>query len=154
MVNQPLKICLAASAGGHLSQLLKLSDCWAGHQVFFVTTSDMVRSKLTSLGTVYVTGECNYQHPVRVLKVLFRIIKIIRKERPDVILSTGAAGGCLCCFVGKWYHAKVIWVDSITNVQKMSLSGRLVRRIADLQLVQWPQLAKKYKHTEFAGTLL
>jgi len=71
-----------------------------------------------------------------------------------VILSTGAAPGCVCCFLGKLMGAKIVWVDSITNVGRLSLSGWLVRYIADLFIVQWAELAQKYRGTEYVGTIV
>ena len=149
-----MKICLAASAGGHTSQLLKLAQSWKGHDTFCVTTTEVVREKLSRFGTVYVVGECNRQYPLRVVKVLMRCIKIMVKEKPDVVLSTGAAAGCMLCLLGKVLGAKVIWIDSITNVERISLSGRMVRYVADLFLVQWPELAGQYKKVEFVGTVI
>jgi len=148
------RICLAASAGGHLSQLLKLADSWWGYEPVYITTTNVVGDKISGLGRVYVAGECNRQHPIRVIKVLLRCIKIISREHPDVVISTGAAVGCMVCFLGKLMNAKVIWVDSITNVERISLSGRMVRYIADLFLVQWPELAKQYRNVEYAGAVI
>ena len=148
-----LKICIAASAGGHLSQLLAIADSWKGHDTFCVATSEVVRNKLRRYGRVYIVGECNRQHPLLVFKVLLRCIAIALRERPQVVISTGAAAGCMECFLCKLLGAKIIWVDSITNVQRLSLSGRLVRHIADLFFVQWPELARKYKNVQFAGTV-
>lgn len=149
-----LRICLAASAGGHTSQLLKLAESWNGYETFCVTTTEVVREKLSRFGTVYVVGECNRKYPLRVVKVLMQCIRILFKEKPDVVLSTGAAAGCLLCLFGKIMGAKVIWIDSITNVERISLSGRMVRYIADLFLVQWPELASRYKKVEFVGTVI
>jgi UDP-N-acetylglucosamine:LPS N-acetylglucosamine transferase len=149
-----MKICLAASAGGHTSQLLKLAQSWNGYETFCVTTTEVVRDKLNKFGRVYVVGECNRQYPLRVVKVLMRCIRILFKEKPDVVLSTGAAAGCLLCLLGKIMGAKVIWIDSITNVERISLSGRMVRYVADLFLVQWPELAGQYKKVEFVGTVI
>jgi UDP-N-acetylglucosamine:LPS N-acetylglucosamine transferase len=149
-----LHICLAASAGGHISQLLKLASCWDGYKTFCVTTTEVMRDNLGKLGEVYVVGECNRQHPIRVIAVFFRCIRIILKEKPNVVISTGAAAGCMLCFLGKIIGAKVVWVDSITNVERISLSGRMVRYIADLFMVQWPELANKHKNVEFVGTVI
>lgn len=150
----PFRICLAASAGGHLSQLLKLSDSWKGHEITYFVNTDLVRDELSKSGKVYVVGECNRQHPLRVIKVLLRCIRIIFREKPHVVISTGAAVGCIVCFMGKLLGAKVIWIDSITNVERISLSGRMVRYIADLFLVQWPELAEQYDNTEYVGAVL
>lgn len=149
-----IKICLVASAGGHLSQLLKLAKCWDGYEFFCITTSEFLRQKLHQEGRVYIVGECNRQHPLLVIKVLLRCIKIIWREKPHVIISTGAAVGCIACFLGKLVSAKIVWIDSITNVERISLSGRMVRHIAYLFLVQWPDLASQYKNVEYVGEVI
>jgi len=149
-----LKICLAASAGGHLSQLLKTKDAWEMHEIFFVTTADIVKEQLSQYGQVYVVGECNRRQPFRVAKVLVKCTKVALSKDFNVIISTGAAVGCIMCYLCKMLGAKVIWIDSITNAERLSLSGRLVRYISDLFLVQWPQLAKHHRNTEFVGTLI
>lgn len=149
-----LRIALVASSGGHLSQLLRLSAAWRGYDVFYVVTTDVVKKKLGADKRVYVAGECNREHLVRVARVFWKCLVVIGRERPAVVLSTGAAIGCLCCFIGRLFGAKVIWVDSITNVDRMSLSGRMVRPIADLCIVQWPDLAAKYARAEYLGNIL
>jgi UDP-N-acetylglucosamine:LPS N-acetylglucosamine transferase len=152
--SKQLRVCLAASAGGHLTQLLKLAESWNGFETFCVTTTDVVKDKLSRFGRVYVVGECNRQHPFRVVRVLLRCIRVAFKERPDVVISTGAAAGCLLCILGKMLGAKVVWIDSITNVERISLSGRMVRHVADLFLVQWPDLARKYDGVEYRGSVI
>jgi UDP-N-acetylglucosamine:LPS N-acetylglucosamine transferase len=149
-----MKICLAASGGGHLSQMLKLSDSWQRYETFYITTAEMVREQLQRFGRVYVVGECNRRSLWRTVRVLLRCLKIIFLERPDVVISTGAAAGCISCFLGKLIGAKVIWVDSITNIERLSVSGRMVKFIADLFFVQWPELTAKYRGVQFAGTVV
>ncbi|MDI9433171.1 MAG: UDP-N-acetylglucosamine--LPS N-acetylglucosamine transferase [Planctomycetota bacterium] len=149
-----MKICLAGSAGGHLSQLLKIASDWSGYEVCWITTTEVVRASLGEQGNVHVVGECNRQHPVRVLRVFLRCLRILRRERPDVVISTGAAPGCMAAILGHLAGAKVIWLDSITNVNRLSLSGRLVRPFADLFLVQWPALARKYRGVEYVGAVI
>jgi UDP-N-acetylglucosamine:LPS N-acetylglucosamine transferase len=148
------RICLAASGGGHTSQLLKLADSWFGHETFCITTTEVIKAKLQRYGKVYTVGECNREHPLRVIRVLVKCIGVIWRERPDVVISTGAAVGCIACYLGKLLGARVIWVDSITNIERLSLSGRLVRYIADLFLVQWPELAEHYRNVEYVGELI
>jgi len=149
-----LQVCLTASAGGHMSQLLKVAESCKGCKTFCVTTRDVVREKLKEYGNVHIVGECNREHPLRVILVLMRCINVILRERPDVVISTGAAVGCIMCFLGKLLRAKVVWIDSITNVERLSLSGRMVKYIADLFLVQWPELTVKYKNVGYAGVVI
>jgi UDP-N-acetylglucosamine:LPS N-acetylglucosamine transferase len=149
-----MRICLAASAGGHMGQLLRLSESWKGYDTFYVTTTQVMREKLQQHGRVYAVGECNRQHLMRVSMVLVRCIKTVLRERLDVVISTGAAVGCIMCFLGKLLGAKVIWIDSITNVERISLSGKMVRYIADIFFVQWPDLADRYSNVEYVGAVI
>ncbi len=67
------------------------------------------------------------------------------------MLSTGAALGFLVCFWGKLFGAKIIWLDSIANTRKLSMSGRMIRPFADLVLSQWADVADKYPNVEYVG---
>jgi len=137
-----------------MSELLELEKIWYNDNFFFVSTTDVIRKKLARLGTTYIIGECNRQHPFKVIVVTFRCLKIVLKERPNIIISTGAAAGFLMCFWAKLFGAKVIWVDSIANAEKLSMSGRMIRPFADLILSQWPDVAAKYRKVEYAGELI
>ena len=134
--------------------MLKLSESWQGYEIFCVTTSEVIRERLQEYGKAYTVGECNREHPLRVILVLMRCINIILRERPDVVISTGAAVGCILCILGKLLGARVVWIDSITNVERVSLSGRMVRHIADLFLVQWPELTEQYSNVEYVGAVI
>jgi UDP-N-acetylglucosamine:LPS N-acetylglucosamine transferase len=149
-----LLICLVASAGGHITQLLKLRDSWKSHKTVCVTTVNIVKEQLCEFGNVYTVGECNREHPLRTILVLIRCINVILHERPNVVVSTGAAVGCIVCFLGRLFGARVVWIDSITNIGRISLSGRMVRHIADLFLVQWPELAEQYSNVQYVGTVI
>jgi len=146
-----IKICLAVSAGGHASQLLKLEPCWRGRECFSITTSPAVEEQLAKFGRVYVVSESNRARPLTTLKVLVSCVRIVLKEKPDFVISTGAAVGCIAGFIAKLIGTRIIWVDSIANVDKLSLSARLIRPFADLVLTQWPDVALKYKSVEYKG---
>jgi UDP-N-acetylglucosamine:LPS N-acetylglucosamine transferase len=83
----------------------------------------------------------------------FRIFVIILRERPDVVISTGAACGYFSLRFGKMIGARTIWIDSIANVEEMSMAGQLAGRYADLWLTQWPHLALE-GGPEYAGAVL
>lgn len=152
-----MKICAGASAGGHMNQLLRLLDhsaAWPGQPAFYVTTLEELAPRLAERGRVYVVGECNRHHPLRAVRTFSRCLKIVRQERPDVVITTGSMPLALFCLIAKLFGARIVWIDSIANIERFSMSGRLVRRFADLFLTQWPELAKKDKKAEYAGAIL
>lgn len=149
-------VALVASAGGHLDELLRLEWAWRRHQHFFVTTGVTAAAELVkrSGATIYVLGEANREHPLRLLRMLWSLLVIFLRERPAVVVSTGAAAGCLMCLLARLANRSVVWVDSIANVDRPSLSGRIVRYVADLFLVQWPELVKRYPKARYVGELV
>jgi UDP-N-acetylglucosamine:LPS N-acetylglucosamine transferase len=153
-MQRTVRVCLAASAGGHASELMRLQNCWAGMNCFFVTTSAVVQRQWARFGRVYVVAESNRQHPLKVLRTLVSCVRITLVERPAVIITTGAVVGCLMALLGKLIGARIAWIDSIANTERLSLSGRLVRPFADLVLTQWPEVAKQHKSVECVGHIL
>jgi len=151
---RPGKICVAASTGGHLTQLLRIAEAWCDMPHFFITPGEPLSPRLTGGATAYAVCTANRQHPLRVLRMLVQCIRIILKERPDAVVSSGATVGCLCCLLVKLMHGKVVWIDSISQPDRLTLSGRIVRHFADLFLVQWPALEQRYRNVKYVGAVL
>lgn len=132
-----MKVVLAvASGGGHWSQMQMVRPAFDGCQLVVACT------RPTGDPSVRLLADCNLQHPIRVIRSAVQMARLVAELRPDVVVSTGAAPGGLAVMFGKLAGARTIWIDSVANVERMSLSGRLVRRFADLWLTQWPDLAR------------
>jgi UDP-N-acetylglucosamine:LPS N-acetylglucosamine transferase len=152
-----MKICAGASAGGHMNQLLHLleySNAWSHRPAFFVTTLQQLASKFDDKGPVYIIGEYNRHHPLLAIRSLILCLGIAFKERPDLVITTGSMPLAFFCLTAKLFGSKIIWIDSIANIERFSMSGRFVYRFADLFLTQWPELAKRYKKAKYAGAIL
>ena len=140
-----------------MSELLKLLekvDQLPCRPSFSITTLALTADSLKEFGTVYVIGECNRWHPLRAILIFLRGFRLIQKERPDVILTTGSFPLALVCLSAKLAGAKIIWIDSIAGTEKLSMSGRLIRPFANLILSQWPEVAAKYDNVEYVGTVV
>ena len=90
----------------------------------------------------YVVNDSNLRAKFQLLKTAFRLARIVLIERPDIVISTGAAPGYFAVRLGRLIGAQTIWLDSIANVEQLSISGAKVGRFADLWLTQWPHLAR------------
>ena len=149
-----MKICLAASAGGHLTQLLQLRHVWENRSHFYITNNKSAVEILGDHSKVYLVSWGNRRHPFLIAKLIYQCMRIIFKERPDVLLTTGAASGCILAFMTKLTGGKVIWIDTISHVDYLTMSGRLIRPFADMFLVQWPELVEKYPGVTYVGALI
>jgi hypothetical protein len=154
MKMKKLKICVVASPGGHLTQVLRISRAWKQYSAFYVSTSQTVASSLTKRGRYYIIEESGRGHFFSTFKCLVQCIRIIIREKPNVIISGGSGCGSFLCVIGKLFGAKAVWLDSIANVDKMSLSGMVTRPFVDLCIVQWPKHVEKYKNVEYWGKVI
>ena len=146
------RILAVASAGGHWVQLQRLRPALDEHDVAFVTTNAGYRSETPS-HRFYVVNDGSRWNKFLLAKMALRILIILLRERPDVVISTGAACGYFSLRLGKLIGAKTIWIDSIANVDEVSMAGRLAGRYADLFLTQWPHLASP-SGPRYAGAVL
>lgn len=134
------KVLAIASGGGHWVQLLRLRPAFDACDIAYVTVQPSYREQVEK-GRFYTVTDATRWSRWDLFRMIFEITWIVLKERPDVVVSTGAASGVVALRVGKWLGAKTIWIDSIANVDEMSLSGKRVRGFADLWLSQWPEVA-------------
>ena len=149
-----VKLALIASSGGHLFQLSSLEEFWRGKNYFWVSFKTEDASYLLKDEKVYWAHFPTNRNIKNLIKNLFLAFKIIRKEKPDAIISTGAGIAVPFILIGKLFKIKTLYLESVTRSEELSLSGRIVYPFVDKLLVQWPQLAEKYKKTEFQGRII
>ncbi|MBB6161910.1 MULTISPECIES: UDP-N-acetylglucosamine transferase subunit ALG14 [Rhizobium] len=90
----------------------------------------------------YIIEDCNRDTPMSVVRCARDIFLLIRRERPDLIISTGAAPGLIAIMIGKMFGCRTIWVESVANSIELSMSGRIAGKFADLWLTQWQHLSR------------
>jgi UDP-N-acetylglucosamine:LPS N-acetylglucosamine transferase len=144
------KILAIASAGGHLTQLmLALHKVEAGMDVTYVTTKTTF---LVEGRAALLIPDFSRENPWVAVKALLALTKILKEQKPQVAISSGAAPGLLALFVAHLNGVGTIWLDSCANYERLSLSGRIAIRFADLVLTQWAHLeTNRVKHL---GTVL
>jgi hypothetical protein len=101
----------------------------------------------------YVVKDASRWNKLGLIQMAVQLAWIMFKERPDFIVSTGAAPGYIALRLAKLVKAKTVWIDSIANVEKLSLSGQKIGKHVDLWLTQWPHLARP-KGPHFCGAVL
>ncbi|SHF75488.1 Oligosaccharide biosynthesis protein Alg14 like [Leeuwenhoekiella marinoflava DSM 3653] len=140
-----------ASIGGHWIQLLRLRPVFEGQDVVFVSTKASFASMVSNC-KFYTIPDGSRKNPINLLLSFKVLFKILRQEKPEAILSTGAAPGLLALLCGKILGKKTIWVDSVANVEKLSMSGILASKFATHVYTQWPDLAQGT--IKYAGSVL
>jgi UDP-N-acetylglucosamine:LPS N-acetylglucosamine transferase len=150
------KLCLACSSGGHLTQMLQLEPLYQRYDCFFITEDSVLLGELSLARRVYRVTLANRRmrlFPLILLKNSFRVLRILRKERPDVVVSTGALNAVPVCYLAKLLGSRIVFIESFAKLSEPSLSGRLVSPIADLFIVQWESMLRYYRKAVYGGSL-
>ncbi len=134
------RVLAIASGGGHWVQLLRLRPALADCDVTFVTVNPAYAADVPG-EDFRVINDATRWNKFGLLQMAAKIGWIIARTRPDVVITTGAAPGYFAVRAGKVLGARTVWLDSIANVERLSLSGERVGKHADLWLTQWPHLA-------------
>ncbi len=134
------KVLAISSSGGHWEQLMLLRPGFAAHDVDYAATMQGLAER-SGVGSAQIVPDFNARRPLKTLLSLFSVAKVVISSRPDVVISTGAAPGLVALLVGKLLGARTVWIDSIANSEKLSMSGRLAGIFVDLWLTQWEHLA-------------
>lgn len=135
------KILGVSSGGGHWVELTRLMPAFEGHDVVLATVDTTYRTEAGS-ARFYAVQDVTRWNKLRWIQAFVKLAWIILIERPDVVVSTGALPGYFALRLAKWFGARTVWLDSIANVDELSMSGQKIGEYADLWLTQWPHLAK------------
>lgn len=146
-----MKIGVICSTGGHLTQALSALESFEGHDCFLVIQDfpSVKGIELNEIRHIYhLRIFLNYSIWTGVLLSLFvnlfQLISIFWKEKPELLFSTGAEVAIPAFFIGKFlFGTKLIFLESLARIRNPSSTGKVLYRISDLYLVQWPELLKK-----------
>jgi beta-1,4-N-acetylglucosaminyltransferase len=149
-----MKICFVCSSGGHLLQLHILKDWWSRYDRFWVTFEKedavyLLKNEQTYWG--YFPTNRNIKN---LMKNTILAFKVLRREKPDLIISTGAGISVPFFYVGKLLGSKLIFIEVYDRIDSPTLSGRLVHPLADAFILQWEEQKKFYAKGQILGQLL
>lgn len=151
--SKDIKICLVGSSGGHLSHLYMLKPFWSKKNRFWVTFDKEDAKSLLENEMVY---PCYYPTN-RSLKALIKntviAFDVLRKEKPDLIISSGAAVAVPFCYIGKLLGAKLVYIEVFDRIDKPTMTGKIVYPIVDKFIVQWEEQKKIYRKATNLGSI-
>ena len=139
-----MKVCLVGSSGGHLSHLYMLKPFWNNKERFWVTFNKQDANSLLKNEKVYNCYFPTNRNFKNLIKNTILAFKVLKKEKPDLIISSGAAVAVPFFYIGKLMGAKLIYIEVFDRIDKPTLTGKLVYPIADKFIVQWEEAKKVY----------
>ena len=144
-----MKICLVCSAGGHLTEALKIGENIKGEKFYVTFYSPHIEETLE--GNEYYTLTDPRRNPLRFTLNFIQTLSLLLKKRPDVIISTGAGVTFSSCVLGKLLGAKIIYVECGCRVTEPSIAARMIYPLSDLFIVRWSPLLKYFKKAKLGA---
>ena len=138
--NKRPKILAISSGGGHWIQLLRLRPAFAGANVTYATVNRDAEDDVAG-ARFFLFRDANRDRKLALILQILKIAWIVARVRPDVVITTGASCGYVAVRLARLLGSRTLFMDSIANAEKMSLSAQLAQRHANMLLTQWPHLA-------------
>lgn len=153
-INRTPLICLAASGGGHVRQILDLEPFWSEYPHFFVTEDTALgRSIAKDRDTYFVPhfalGQARLGNPLKMFwqaaKSALKSIRIIARRKPDLVISTGAGSLFFIVIFARLAGAKIVIIDSFARFDGPSAFARLAGPFAHRRYSQSQQAGANWK---------
>lgn len=148
-----MKVCLVGSSGGHLMHLYMLKPFWKNKERIWVTFN---KEDARSLLVDEIVYHCYYptNRSIKALIINTKLaFKVLKKEKPDLIISSGAAVAVPFFYIGKLMRKKLIYIEVFDRINKMTMTGKLVYPITDKFVVEWSEMEKAYPKAINLGSI-
>lgn len=152
---EKIKICFTASSGGHLEEISQLKNIAKRYTNFLITENvEKIEENKNIFEKEYLLPQINRKEFLFFIKFIYIFIKaffILKREKPNYIISTGALCTYPICLIGKVIGAKIIYVESFARCETLSLTGKLMKNVADMFIVQWDTVLKCFPNAIYGG---
>lgn len=148
-----MKICLVGSSGGHLAHLNMLKPFWKDQERFWVTFDKEDTRSILKDEKMYSCHFPTNRNLKNLIKNTFLAIKVLKKEKPNVIISSGAAVAVPFFYICKLFGAKTVYIEVFDRIDKPTVTGKLVYPVTDKFIVQWEEMKKVYPKAINLGSI-
>ena len=149
-----IKICFAASTGGHFEQLMMLKKLMKKYNSFILTEKTHYEVNKSEEINVYKVGQVNRKQVIFPIKMFINTIKslmIFIKERPNLVITTVVLAMIPMCLIVKLFGGKLIYIESFAKISSPTLTGKFLYKYADQFYVQWESMLKIYPNAIYKG---
>ncbi len=150
------KAIFISSTGGHLTQLLQLEPLMKKFDSLIVTEKNSVTESMLDKYNIKFLVFSSRKRISFIFLFIYNFFKsfgYIIKFNPKYIITTGAGTAFPMCVIGKLLGKKIVYIESFARMNKKSSSGKIIYPIANLFIVQWPEMLKLYPKAKYLGTI-
>ncbi|MCD8119224.1 MAG: polysaccharide biosynthesis protein [Lachnospiraceae bacterium] len=153
MEKKNVKVCFAASSGGHYEQLVMLKPLMEKYDSFIITEETLYKTTVKGERTYYLS-QVNRKEKSFILRMVantFKSLRIFHREKPDIVICTGVLAMIPICLIAKISGKKLIYIESFAKVTSATETGKLMYRFADQFYVQWESMLNIYPNAIYLG---
>jgi UDP-N-acetylglucosamine:LPS N-acetylglucosamine transferase len=150
---RPLKICLVSSSGGVLLDMLALRPWWERHERVWVAVDGPDTREALNAERVLWDDEVPVAALLRVVPAVGRSWRMLRRERPQVVVSAGTGVAVGVFIAAKVLRISTVWLETLNMIGMPGLASRVCMRLADAVLVQRPELVEARRKSVYIGEL-
>lgn len=147
------KICFISSSGGHLEQIKQLKMVADKYEHYYVLPKN--KSTIEFKEKKYLVGDFYRKNRVQfVFRFVYTAIQqliVFLKERPDVVITTGAGVVIPTCLYAHFFGKKVIYIESFARMKSLNKTAQLLSKYSDMFIVQWEELLKIVPDAIYGG---
>lgn len=148
------KVVFVSSAGGHLTQLMKLQPLFENYDSVLITEDISINHSINTNAIIrYLPygsrAEKGYFYTFA--RMFIRSIIYFVIDRPQVIVTTGTHTAVPLALISKIFGRRLIYIESFAKRTSPNLAGRILYPFADLMVVQWEPMLKVYKKSKNWG---
>lgn len=148
-----MKVCLVGSSGGHLTHLYMLEKFWISKERVWVTFDKEDARSILEDEKVYNCYYPTNRNIKNLIKNTYVALKVLRKEKPDLIISSGAAVAIPFFYLGKLFGAKLVYIEVFDRIDKPTVTGKIVYPIVDKFIVEWEEMKRIYPKAINLGSI-
>jgi len=150
---QKKKVCFISSSGGHLEQIKQLKHVATKYEHYYVLPKNpstvMFDEKKYLVGDFYRKKRIQFVY--RFIFTAIQQLLIFIKEKPDVVITTGAGVVIPTCLYAHFFKKKLIYIESFARMKTLNKTAKLLYKYSDLFVVQWEQLLNIVPNAVYGG---
>jgi UDP-N-acetylglucosamine:LPS N-acetylglucosamine transferase len=147
-------VLLVGSSGGHLAQLVALEGWWSGLERHWVSFDTPDAVGLLAGEPVTWAHHPTTRNARNLLRNTLLAARVLRRERPALVVSTGAGVALPFFVLARLVGARTAYVEVYDRLDTRTLTARLCRPFTDVFCVQWEEQRRLYPDAELIGGLL
>jgi hypothetical protein len=147
-------VFLVGSSGGHLAQLYALEAWWSPWRRTWVTFRTPDAESLLAGERVHWAYHPTTRHVGNLLRNLVLALRVVVRERPDLLVSTGAGVALPFFVVARLIGIPTAYIEVYDRIDTPTLTARLCRPFTTLFCAQWEEQRRFYPDARVIGCLL